>query len=104
MSQVSLIDGHDDDVMQGDLISRSVLLEDIDAAAKNGMGYVVGQTLKRYVRKAPAVDAVEVEALEAWLYEIAMNNTGHPLCDACEEIISRLDGLRLFAKERRDGE
>lgn len=39
---------------------------------------------------------------EKRLYEIAMNNADTPLCDACEEIISRLDGLRAFAKERRN--
>ena len=48
-----------------------------------------------------AADVVEVKTLEAWLYEIAMNNTNTYLCDACEEIISRLDGLRVFAKELR---
>lgn len=48
------------------------------------------------------VDAVEVDALEAWLYEIAMNNMGNYLGDACEEIISRLEGLRVFARERKE--
>lgn len=47
-------------------------------------------------------DAVEVKTLEAWLYEIAMNNTNNYLCEACEEIIRRLDGLRVFAGERKD--
>ena len=44
-----------------DLISREALLNDIQAAADNGgMGAVVAGTLKRYVKRAPAVDAVEV--------------------------------------------
>lgn len=52
----------------------------------------------------PTADVVEVETVEAWLYEMAINNVG---CDgdfsnACEEIIARLDGLRNFAKERSD--
>ena len=55
------------------------------------------------VNACPTVDAVEVDALKAWLYEIAMNNTDNFLCEACEEIISRLDGLRVFARERREG-
>lgn len=59
------------------------------------------------VINAPTVDAVEVETIKAWLYAIAMNNVGCPVKDfatACEEIISRLDGLRAFAKEgRADG-
>lgn len=52
---------------------------------------------------APTVDAVEVDAIQAWLYEIAMNNTGN-VSRVCEELISRLDGLRVFAKERRTNE
>jgi hypothetical protein len=52
------------------------------------------------IADAPTVDAVPVADIEAWLYEIAMNNTGNPLCGACEEIIRRLDGLRRFSKER----
>ena len=55
--------------------------------------------------KLPAVDAVEVATLESWLYKIAMNNIGAPVADmaeACEEIISRLSGLRRFAEERRE--
>ena len=55
----------------------------------------------RCMEQSPTIDAVEVKTLEAWLYEIAMNNTNTYLCDACEEIISRLDGLRVFVKELR---
>lgn len=55
------------------------------------------------IEQQSTVDAVEVETLKAWLYEMAMNNTDNYLCDACEEIISRLDGLRVFAKERKEG-
>lgn len=55
------------------------------------------------VGNAHTVDAVEVDVLKAWLYEIAMNNADNSLCEDCEEIISRLDGLRVFARERREG-
>ena len=55
------------------------------------------------VDQMPTVDAVEVDVLKAWMYEIAMNNADNFLCEACEEIISRLDGLRVFARERREG-
>lgn len=54
-----------------------------------------------FIDDAPAVDAIPVSDIEAWLYEIAMNNTDNTLSDACEEIIRRLDGLRQFSKERR---
>lgn len=50
------------------------------------------------------VDFVEVETIKDWLYEMAINNVGCVLdgdfSNACEEIISRLDGLRSFARER----
>ena len=53
----------------------------------------------------PTADVVEVETLKAWLYEIAINNVGCVLdgdfSDACQEIISRLDGLRKFTQERK---
>ena len=53
----------------------------------------------------PTADVVEVETLKAWLYEIAINNVGCVLdgdfSDACQEIISRLYGLRKFAQERK---
>ncbi len=65
----------------------------------NGILKAVGR-----IDEAPTVDAVEVDVLKAWLYEIAMNNVENFLCEACEEIISRLDGLRVFARERREGE
>ncbi len=57
---------------------------------------------KKLVESVPSVDAVEVDVLKAWLYEIAMNNTDNYLGDACEEIISRLGGLRVFARERKE--
>ena len=52
------------------------------------------------IADAPTVDAVPVADIEAWLYQIAMNNTDNTLGVACEEIVSRLDGLRRFSKER----
>lgn len=57
------------------------------------------------IDKAPTADVVEIETLKAWLYEIAMNNVGchvDDLASACEEIASRLDGLRVLAGERRN--
>ena len=42
-------------------IEREALLADIDAAMENeGVGYVVGQTLKRYVKRAPPADVAPV--------------------------------------------
>ena len=56
----------------------------------------------------PTADVVEVETIKSWLYEMAINNVGYVIdgdfSTACEEIISRLDGLRNFARERSDTE
>ena len=57
--------------MENDLISRSALLDDILAAAENaGMGALVAGTLRRYVLRRPAIDAVEVVRCKdcKWLY------------------------------------
>ena len=59
---------------------------------------------KHFLEERPTVDAVEVAVLKTWLYEIAMNNSDNYLGDACEVLIGRLDGLREFARERREGE
>lgn len=57
------------------------------------------------IEDAPTADVVEIEMLRDWLWEIALNSVG---CDfvgdfsiACQDIISRLDGLKRFAEERR---
>lgn len=52
-------------------------------AIKNGMPFVDNDIFTR-------------AELESWLYQIAFNNCGNPLGDACEEIISRLDGFERF--------
>ncbi len=58
------------------------------------------------IEDTPTADVVEIETLRSWLYLIATNNVGCDikmnLSEACEDIISRLDGLRMFAKERNE--
>ena len=60
--------------------------------------------IRQSIMALPISDVVEVETIKAWLYEIAINNVGciidGDFSNACEEIISRLDGLRNFAKDR----
>ena len=56
----------------------------------------------REIDNAPTVDAIKVDTLHAWLIEIAMNNTDNYLGDACEVIMGRLNGLRQFAKDRKE--
>ena len=52
-------------------------------------------------------DMVDINAVKKWLYEIAINNVGCVIegdfSNACEEIISRLDGLKRFAEEMKGG-
>lgn len=66
MSDVSMVNGHDDDVMQGDLISRSALLDELRKGTIittdiYGTGIMAGLSFAmRKVEEAPAVDAVHV--------------------------------------------
>ena len=94
------------------LIDANELIRIVRSQAdKDPVSYpIVSATLNAVANLADGltiVDAVEVDAIKSWLYQIAMNNVGVPVRDfstACEEIISRLDGLRTFATERREGE
>lgn len=62
--------------------------------------------LKRLAELEENSDVVKVETVKSWLYEMAFNNVGcvvnGDFSDACEEIISRLDGLRSFARDKGD--
>ena len=61
-------------------IEREAMLADIDAAMDNaGMGYVIGQTLKRYVKRQPAADVVEV-VHSRWKY---FRKQGIAVCTNC---------------------
>lgn len=58
-------------------IEREALLADIDAAIdNNGMGYVVGQTIKRYVKRLSAVDPIH-ELGGCYCWECIRNVSGH---------------------------
>ena len=88
--------------MSKDLIEREKLLSKLRQwPTPEGSDFVTEED----ILSAPAVDAVPVDDIKSWLYEIAMNNVGVVLdgdfSDACEEIIARLDGLRRYSAERR---
>lgn len=71
-------------------IEREALIEDIDAAVKNsGMGYVVGQTLKRYVKRQTAADVAPIRH-GRWIYE----PDGGTLCSACNQRVRDVTGGR----------
>lgn len=54
-------------ISKGEYISREALLEDIQAAEDHGgMGSLVAGTLKRYVKRIPAVDVEEAKRVE-WI-------------------------------------
>lgn len=63
----------------------------------------VEKIVNNLIEGGVAVDAIEIETIKSWLYKIAINNVGCTIegdfSNACEEIISRLDGLRNFAKD-----
>ena len=105
---VSMIDGHDDAVMQGDLISRSALLKkvwDVDCRC----GYV--QVVDRGdIEEDPAVDAVEVVRCRDFKHRYQYEDWDRQaqesiICHECK--LFRLDfGEDGFCSrgERRDGE
>lgn len=70
--------------------------------------HLTGKENEKCAQFLNKADVVEVETIKSWLYAIAINNVGinnnGDFSDACEEIISRLDGLRRFAKERSSNE
>ena len=57
------------------------------------------------IEYTPTADVVEVGTLKNWLLELAKNNVGYVIdgnfAEVCMDLISRLDGLRNFAKERK---
>lgn len=63
---------------------------------------------KPVIDQMPTVDAVEISVVELWLREIARNSMNNPINDqiplVCAMLIERLDGLREFARERKDNE
>ena len=66
-------------------IEREALLADIDAAMENeGMGYVVGQTLKRYVKRAPAADVAPVRHAR-WEVVVGSDGKEHMVCTGCRK-------------------
>lgn len=53
------------------------------------------------IDNAPSEKGFTRAELEAWLYEIALNNCGNSLERACVELISRLDGFERFVADKR---
>lgn len=78
-------------------IDRQKLLE----KAKSHLNSPFGAALIiAEIENALTADVVEIELLKDWLWEIALNNAGGDFSIACQDIISRLGGLRSFSKER----
>lgn len=72
-------------------IEREKLISDIDAAMENaGMGYVVGQTMKRYIKRVTAANVAPVRH-GRWLtweekfpgYKPRRSNNLGVFCDKC---------------------
>ena len=61
-------------------IEREALLEDLQAAVENGgMGGMVASALKRYVKRAPAADVVQVVRCQDCEY-FRLNDENVPYC------------------------
>ena len=61
-------------------IEREALREDLQAAVENGgMGGMVASALKRYVKRAPAADVVEVVRCQDCEY-FRLNDENVPYC------------------------
>lgn len=71
--------------MSGDLISRSALLADIQAyVEEGGLGGMVAGALKRYVKRAPAVEAVPVRT-GRWIERLDGDGEFvHHMCSECK--------------------
>lgn len=91
------------DMAEKEYIEQGALIAEYDRVHVGAPGGA-----RKLMVDAPAADVVEVETVKKWLYRMALNNVGCFLDGdfsvACEEIISRLDGLRRFAKEMKGGE
>lgn len=91
--------------MSEKLISADALLEAGRNTSEFQQHLADEYDLECLIMGAPDVDAVEVSTIRDWLYEIAGNNIStekeRQFSVLCEELISRLDGLRNFARERR---
>ena len=88
-------------------IEREALLEDLQAAVENGgMGGMVASALKRYVKRAPAADVVQVVRCEdckhAWIHPC-----GYVYCHRdgrnAYEMTFNLDSFCSYG-ERKDGD
>lgn len=58
------------------------------------------------IETAPTIDAVPIADVEAWLLEIAFNNTdseygNEAMASLAEDLANRMEGLRNFSKDRR---
>ena len=67
----------------------------------------IAETLYNAGYRKQSEDMVDIETVKKWLYQVAINNVGCVLdgdfSTACEEIISRLDGLKIFARKMKGG-
>ena len=89
------------------LIDANALMAEMKECSEGLDKYYCGYA-KAFIDHAPTVDAVEFDVLESWLCQIAINSMSNPMDNnlglVCAMIIERLDGLRKFARERREGE
>lgn len=73
-------------------IDREALLSEIDDAMDaDGMGFVVGSTIKRYLKRQPTADVVEA-VHGRWIENTAPSMDTYYTCSVCNEDFCTLDG------------
>lgn len=84
-----------------DCVHYEVCEEYLIECAEHGEAERILNPCAKFKNKA---DFVEVETIKSWLYEMALNNVGCHIegdfSNACEEIISRLEGLKRYSMEK----
>lgn len=78
-------------------IEKQALVDDIESAMKeSGMGYVVGQTMKRYIKRVPAADVAPVVHAE-WEWHTEVH--GNPIDGMDEDFGYRCSNCKVKAEE-----
>jgi ribosomal protein S27E len=86
-------------------IEREALVADIDNAVDNaGMGRVIGQTLKRYIKRQPTGDVVEVVRCKDCRHSRVFRKTDRWVdCPYYDESVVSFDHFCSYG-ERKGGE
>jgi hypothetical protein len=86
--------------MENDLISRKALIADLRTA--KGLGSIIAETIVRFLKKQPTVDAVEVVRCKDCKYYENKNINLLPYCTLCG--ITKFEDDFCSCGERKDND